>query len=121
MISSIFGMTTYSADNGYLEALVQGYKSTLLTQSQYGNMAQCESLDDVRLQLCATDYQAQFQNQDGARIRSRDFGDGCMEHLVLEFKHLRAAAVQPLAQFLDLITAQYMIDNLVLLITGTLH
>jgi len=41
--------------------------------------------------------------------------------MVKEFNHLRAQAVQPLASFLDYITYQYMIDNIVLLITGTLH
>ena len=41
--------------------------------------------------------------------------------MVEEFKYLRAHAVEPLATFLDYITYSYMIDNVILLITGTLH
>jgi len=41
--------------------------------------------------------------------------------MVSEFNHLRDQAVQPLQTFMDYITYGYMIDNIVLLITGTLH
>jgi len=41
--------------------------------------------------------------------------------MVAEFNHIRCQAVEPLATFLDYITYGYMIDNIVLLITGTLH
>jgi V-type H+-transporting ATPase subunit d len=40
---------------------------------------------------------------------------------VKDFQHIRAEAVQPLSTFLDYITYGYMIDNIILLITGTLH
>jgi len=43
------------------------------------------------------------------------------EKLVTEFTHLRNQALEPLATFLDYITYSYMIDNIILLITGTLH
>lgn len=38
-----------------------------------------------------------------------------------EFKYLRANSSGPLSTFLDYITYGYMIDNVILLITGTLH
>ena len=37
------------------------------------------------------------------------------------FQHMRTQATGPLATFLDYITYSYMIDNIILLITGTLH
>lgn len=43
------------------------------------------------------------------------------EKFVSEFRHIRNQAVYPLSLFLDYITYSYMIDNIVLLITGTLH
>lgn len=43
------------------------------------------------------------------------------EKLVVEFNHLRNQAVEPLATFLDFITYSYMIDNIILLISGTLR
>ncbi|KAK9886218.1 hypothetical protein WA026_015737 [Henosepilachna vigintioctopunctata] len=42
------------------------------------------------------------------------------EKLVIEFQHMRNQAVEPLFAFLDFITYSYMIDNIILLITGTL-
>lgn len=47
--------------------------------------------------------------------------DKLREKLVTEFIHLRNHAVEPLSTFLDYITYSYMIDNIILLITGTLH
>ena len=41
--------------------------------------------------------------------------------LVEEFRHMRCQASQPLATFLDYLTYGYMIDNVVLIVTGTLH
>lgn len=41
--------------------------------------------------------------------------------MVNEFQYLRYNAVEPLSTFLEFITYGYMIDNTILLITGTLH
>jgi len=43
------------------------------------------------------------------------------EKLVSEFRYLQANAVGSLAKFMDYLTYGYMIDNVALLITGTLH
>lgn len=43
------------------------------------------------------------------------------DKLVSEFKYVRANATGALAQFMDYLTYGYMIDNVALLITGTLH
>jgi len=40
--------------------------------------------------------------------------------LVTEFQYLRSQAVEPLSTFLDLITREYMIENVMLLLKGTL-
>lgn len=32
-------------DGGFLEGTVRGYKAGILTQSQYNNLTQCESLE----------------------------------------------------------------------------
>ena len=34
-------------DNGFLEAIVRGYKAGILSQNQYANLAQCESLEGI--------------------------------------------------------------------------
>lgn len=33
---------------GYLEGIVRGYKTGLLTQGNYNNLTQCETLDGAR-------------------------------------------------------------------------
>lgn len=43
------------------------------------------------------------------------------DKLVSEFRYVRANAVGSLATFMDYVTYGYMIDNVALLITGTLH
>jgi V-type H+-transporting ATPase subunit d len=43
------------------------------------------------------------------------------DKLISEFRYLRANAVGSLAKFMDYLTYGYMIDNVALLITGTLH
>lgn len=47
--------------------------------------------------------------------------DKTFNKLIDEFRYIRAQAVEPLSQFLDYITYGYMIDNVALLITGTVH
>ena len=37
--------------DGYVEALVRGYRAGLLTAADYNNLSQCENLDDVKLHL----------------------------------------------------------------------
>jgi V-type H+-transporting ATPase subunit d len=43
------------------------------------------------------------------------------DKLISEFRYVRANAVGSLAKFMDYLTFGYMIDNVALLITGTLH
>jgi V-type H+-transporting ATPase subunit d len=43
------------------------------------------------------------------------------DKLISEFRYVRANAVGSLAKFMDYLTYSYMIDNVALLITGTLH
>lgn len=47
--------------------------------------------------------------------------DKAMDKLVAEFRYLQANATGSLARFMEYLTYAYMIDNVALLITGTLH
>ncbi len=46
----------FNMNDGYLEAMLRGMKSGLLTVADYANLIQCDTLDDLRLQLSSTDY-----------------------------------------------------------------
>ena len=50
-----------------------------------------------------------------------DLASRTTDKLISEFRYLRANAVGSLAKFMDYLTYGYMIDNVALLITGTLH
>uniref|UniRef100_A0A182N9S4 V-type proton ATPase subunit n=1 Tax=Anopheles dirus TaxID=7168 RepID=A0A182N9S4_9DIPT len=93
---------------------------SLLKKTDYLNLVQCETLDDLKLQLHSTDY-GPFLASETSPLTASIIDEKLRESLVVEFEHLRNQAVQPLAGFLDFITYSYMIDNTILLITGTLH
>lgn len=50
------GMHMFNILHGYPEALVRGMRSSFLQDSDYHHLTQCESLDDVRLNLTESDY-----------------------------------------------------------------
>ncbi|KAJ3752671.1 V0 complex, c/d subunit of ATPase [Lentinula raphanica] len=110
----------FNVDGGFLEGTVRGYKAGILTQSHYANLTQCESLEDFRTQLSATDY-GNFLANEPLPISTATIADKATQILVDQFKYLRNNAVEPLSKFLDYVTYAYMIDNVILLITGTLH
>lgn len=110
----------FSQDINYVEGIVRGYRSGLLTNSVYQNLTQCETLEDLKMQLSATDYQNFLANVPSP-LSTSTIANKANEKLISEFKYLRANAVEPLSTFLDYITYSYMIDNVILLITGTLH
>ncbi|KAF9163081.1 H(+)-transporting V0 sector ATPase subunit d [Actinomortierella ambigua] len=109
----------YNVDNGYLEGIVRGYRANILTNSFYVNLTQSETLDDVKLQLSASEYGPVLQNE--AHVSTSLLAQKFTEKMVQEFEYIRAHAVGDLQKFLDYITYAYMIDNVILLITGTLH
>jgi hypothetical protein len=49
-------LTTFNILHGFPEALVRGMRSSFLADSDYHHLTQCETLDDVRLNLTETDY-----------------------------------------------------------------
>ncbi|EDR13773.1 uncharacterized protein LACBIDRAFT_309140 [Laccaria bicolor S238N-H82] len=110
----------FNVDSGFLEGVIRGYKAGILTQNQYANLTQCESLEDFRTQLSATDY-GNFLANEPLPISTSTIADKATQVLVDQFNYIRNNAVQPLSKFLEYITYSYMIDNVVLLITGTLH
>jgi hypothetical protein len=49
-------MATFNILHGFPEALVRGMRSSFLLDSDYHHLTQCESLEDVRLNLSESDY-----------------------------------------------------------------
>lgn len=120
MGNTVDSSLTFNMDNGYLEGLVRGFKCGILKQSDYLNLIQCETLDDLKLHLQSTDYGSFLANEPGP-LSVAVIDEHIRDKLVAEFRHFRNHALEPLATFLDYISYGYMIDNIILLITGTLH
>ena len=49
-------LTTFNILHAFPEALVRGMRNSFLSDTDYNHMTQCETLDDVRLNLTETDY-----------------------------------------------------------------
>lgn len=75
---------------------------------------------DLKLHLQSTDY-GNFLANVPSPLQVSVIDDQLREKLVTEFQHMRNHSSGQLATFLDFITYSYMIDNIILLITGTLH
>ncbi|KAM7401004.1 hypothetical protein PAMA_005281 [Pampus argenteus] len=110
---------SFNVDHGYLEGLVRGMKAGILTGTDYNNLAQCDTLEDMKLHLQSTDYGKLLSSADDDLTVSL-VDSKLTENLVTEFRCLRSNALPPLSSFLDYITYSYMIDNVVMLITGVL-
>lgn len=109
----------YNVKFGYLEGIVRGYRNSLLTGSNYNNLTQCDTIDDVKMQLGPAygDFLANLPPNPSTSA----LADKTTEKLVSEFRYIQANATGSLSKFMDYLTYGYMIDNVALLITGTLH
>lgn len=110
----------FNTDHGYLEGLVRGMKAGILTQTDYQNLAQCDTLDDIKLHLQSTDYGGLLASSE-QDLTVATVDTKLRENLAIEFSCLRSNALPQLSTFMDYITYSYMIDNVVLLITGALR
>ncbi|MCJ1414410.1 H(+)-transporting V0 sector ATPase subunit d [Xylographa parallela] len=109
----------FNVNGGYVEGIVRGYRNSLLTSQNYGNLTQCETIDDVKLQLSPAygDFLASLPPNPS----TSSLANKTTDKLVAEFRYLQAQATGTLSKFMDYLTYGYMIDNVALLITGTLH
>lgn len=110
----------FNIDYGYVEGVVRGYRSGLLGNNQYVNLTQCDNLEDLKLQLSATDY-GNFLASHSGPLSTSIMQDNLSKKLFQQFQYLKSQASGKLIRFLDFISYGYMIDNVSLMITGTLH
>lgn len=74
----------------------------------------------MKLQLSATDY-GNFLSNVAGPLSTSIIQKKAFDKLIDDFRYIRAQATEPLAKLMDFITYGYMIDNVALLITGTIH
>ncbi|XP_006727183.1 V-type proton ATPase subunit d 2 isoform X1 [Mirounga angustirostris] len=110
----------FNVDHGYLEGLVRGCKASLLTQQDYLNLVQCETLEDVKIHLQTTDYGNFLANQTNPLTVSK-IDTEMRKKLCREFEYFRNHSLEPLSTFFTYMTCSYMIDNVILLMNGALQ
>ena len=103
------------------EGIVRGHKAGLLTAADYASLFQCEALEDVKLNLAGTDHGPHLAAAADARLTPSTIVDAATSRLVDDWASMRAAAGGDLAKFMDFCTHGHMIDNVVLVVSGTLH
>ncbi|CUE87609.1 vacuolar ATP synthase subunit-like, putative [Bodo saltans] len=109
-------MLNFNVHEGNLEAIVHGYKNGLLRPEEYNNLCQCDALVDLKAQLQVTEYGNFLQNE--GVLTSKVICDKALEKLLGEFQEIRDWSEAPLSQFLDFITYEYMINNVLKLIAA---
>ncbi|XP_007954382.1 V-type proton ATPase subunit d 2 [Orycteropus afer afer] len=110
----------FNTDHGYLEGLVRGCKASLLTQRDYINLVQCETLEDLKIHLQTTDYGNFLADQTGPLTVSI-IDTKMRQKLCREFEYFRNHSLEPLSTFFTYMTCCYMIDNVILLMNGALQ
>ena len=85
-----------------------------MTDAEYFQLRGANSLSDVRLNLQDTDY-AGFLD-DEVELTTSAFQEKATLKFATEFKYMRSQANEPLATFLDYITYEYMINNIILIL-----
>lgn len=103
-----------------MEAALKGFRSTFLRDEEYTHLTQCETLDDVKMNLQETTDYGTFLQEEPPPLAPSAFEKRATAKWVSEFQHLRAHSSEPLSTFLDYITYEYMIDNILLLLKATL-
>lgn len=71
------GIADFNIHHGFIEALIRGMRCSFLKDADYHHITQCESLEDVKLNLSETDY-----------------ADAVADMAVLTPSDLQAAAIQ---------------------------
>jgi len=98
--------------------MVHGYKNGLLRIEEYNNLTQCDNISDLKAQLQVTEYGNFLQNESAATLTTRLIVAKAQEKLCTEFEEIRSWADPPLSHFLDFITYEHMLNNVLKLITS---
>jgi len=110
----------FNTKDGFLEATVRGCVGGFLRTEDYSNLQQCETLEDIKLYLTNTDYGSLLQNEASPTHPSL-IVRCCLKKIVQDFSFFEAQAAEPLSTFLQYLKYGYMIDNIVLMVTGAMH
>ena len=107
----------YNMRFGYIDALCRANFTEFLTEGDYLQLKQSETLDDLRLHLGNAGFQ-DFLSNDAGEANPNIIYERCMERMVVKFNGLLVQSYDELHEFFVWIKIPFMIDNIVLLISG---
>mmetsp|Transcript_5744 Transcript_5744/g.19360 ORF Transcript_5744/g.19360 Transcript_5744/m.19360 type:complete len:158 (+) Transcript_5744:136-609(+) len=110
----------FTLKEGFLEALVRGMKAELLVKEDYIKLRQCDSLVDLKLYLVSRGYHSELHSEIGPISPTR-LVELCAKKLVKGFRTINIQASEPLTTLLNYVTHRYMIDNVILIMTGSMR
>ncbi|SJK85995.1 V-type H+-transporting ATPase subunit AC39 [Babesia microti strain RI] len=116
-------LSYFNFKHGYLEAVVRGYRSAFLKPNDYRRMKAAETLEDMfylRAILESTDY-ADLLIDEPSPIISDVIVRKCKEKFASDFNYLRQEADEPLSTFLDFVSREKIIDNVLALLQGAIN
>lgn len=112
-------LSFFNINHGFPESLARGLRSGFLGLEDYRRLQAADSLDDVRSALEETDYGSFLQDEPTVFVST--IYKKCYEKLADEFKFLKAQTCEPLTTFMDFISREKMIDNVCMIIQGSLN
>jgi len=112
-------LSSFNVNHGFAEALVRGFRCGFLSPEDYRRLGTSDTLEDMRSALEETDYGTFLQDETGLSVAV--FTKKCYEKLADDFRYLKAQTVEPLTTFMDFMSREKMIDNVVMIIQGALN
>ena len=107
----------YNMRFGFIDAVTRAHFTEFLTEADYMQLKQSETLEDMRLHLGNAGFQDFLQNDSGAATPSIIY-ERCMQRMIQRFTDVEICAQDELKTFFQWIRIPYMIDNLILLLSG---
>ena len=108
----------FDGDSSNLFHLRFSLHATILYNTPYSANDANSGLADIRDSLSETDY-GRFLSDHAGKLEVGDIKDKMLDKLASEFFYIRCLAGPMLGKFMDFITYEYMIENLMLILKAT--
>ena len=113
---SMADLVFFNVDDGYSEALLRGFRKSILGEQQYTALRNTQNLKDFKSVLIDTDYSdyvKDYTETDTSALKML-----LKKKLADEIDQVQSVAGPDLDKFIEMIRHKYMIDNVINIIEG---
>ena len=113
---SMADLVFFNVDDGYSEALLRGFRKSILGEQQYTALRNTQNLKDFKSVLIDTDYidyVKDYTETDTSALKML-----LKKKLADEIDQVQSVAGPELDKFIEMIRHKYMIDNVINIIEG---